>query len=116
MVSSATAPASIIYIQGRPVEVMLNGVKMGGKFPPDARATSCLCRSRFVKDFIFLSRQEMPLSFYTLPAECDYAGLKQKVGERKAIVKRSAKEALGGWVKNDGDDDFILGDLEPTGI
>jgi hypothetical protein len=114
--SGATAPASIIHIQGRPVEVILNGAKMGSKFPPEPRATSCLCRARIVKDFLILVRQEMPLLFSALPAECNYARLKQKVGEKKATVKRSVREALGGWVANEGDDEFIWGDLEPTGI
>lgn len=112
----ATAPASILCVPGRPIEVMLNGVKMGSKFPPDAGAASCLCRAQFAKDFLDVVRQEMPLLYNALPTECTYAGLKQHVGEQRGLVKQSVRQALGGWVVNNGDGEFILGNLVPTGI
>ncbi len=112
----ATAPASILYVPGRLTEVMFNGVKMGSRFPPDARATSCLCRVRFAKDFLDIVRQEMPLLYSTLPTGCTYAGLKQHVGEQRRLVKQSVRKALGGWIVNDGDGEFILGNLVPGGV
>lgn len=112
----ATAPASILYVPGRLTEVIFNGVKMGSRFPPDARATSCLCRARFAKDFLGIVCQEMPLLYSALPTECTYAGLKQHVGEQRRLVKQSVRKALGGWIVNDGDGEFILGDLVSTGV
>src|SRR5579859_3627677 len=35
--SGATASTSVIFVSGRPSEVMLGGVRMGSKFPPTCR-------------------------------------------------------------------------------
>ena len=114
--SNTTAPASIIHVQRRPVEVLLNGARMGSKFPPENRSTSSLCRARFVSDFLILLRQEMPALFSSLPADCNYTELKRRVGEERATVKHSVTETLRGWVANGGDGEFILRDSESTAI
>jgi hypothetical protein len=108
--TSATALTSVIYVQGRPTEVMLGGVKMGSRFPPSPRGASCLCRARMGQDFFdFLHRETSRLLHLELTPNCTYAELKRKVGKRTEPLRRSVKEALGQWITDDSDGDFTLG-------
>jgi len=103
---NATAVTSITYVQGRPTEVVLGGVKMGNKFPPSRlQAASCLSRARMGLDFLKIVPQYYrPQLFPSTSGPCTYATLKDTVGRETRVVKTAIKEALGGWVDNDGDD------------
>jgi hypothetical protein len=66
------------------------------------------------KDFLEIVGREKGLSVYIeLPEDSTYAQLK-RAGGRMQSVKRAVREALGGWITNDGDEDFILESLLPT--
>ena len=112
--SNATAPASVIHVHGCPTEVMINGVRMGSKFPPNVRGSSPLCRARMGNDFLEILRREKSLSMDTqLPKNSTYAQLK-RLGAGMRVVKRTVQEKLGGWVTNEGDEDFVVESLLPT--
>jgi hypothetical protein len=106
---SATASTSVVHVHGRPTEAILGGVIMGSRFPPTLRGASYLCRARMAQDFIDAVRLGTPpLLSLDMSAERTYAELKWKVGEQLASVKLYARNALGGWAKNDGDGEFTL--------
>ena len=108
--TSTTAPASVVYVDGRQTEVLLNGVKMGSPFPPNMRGTSHLCRARMAQDiFELIHRNKLELPHSDPFAKCTtYGQLKWRLGERAEPVKHSAREALGYWTTNETDDDFKL--------
>jgi hypothetical protein len=59
-------------------------------------------------DFLEIVRWEKGLSKDTqLPENRTYAQLK-RLGGRMRVVKRTVHEKLGGWVTNEGDDDFVV--------
>jgi len=108
--TSPTCPTAIIHVQGRPPEAILGGVKMGSKFPPNARGASCLCRARMAEDFVQLlyARRSTLLSRFS--SEVTYAGLKRSIGRRSEQFKNSVKQGLGGWVSGHVDSDFTVAD------
>jgi Adenosine-deaminase (editase) domain len=100
--NTVTALPSIVYVQGRPVEVILGGVKMGSQFPPVIRGESYLSRRRIAQDFIHVvSHSGSCLLDWKLSPTCTYGELKEKVGKKAESVKHSARQALGRWIRND---------------
>lgn len=112
---STTAPASIVYVNGRQSEVLLNGVKMGSAFPPNMRGTSYLCRVRMAQDISeLISHGKLEFPDRDQLAKCTtYALLKRQLGRRSEHVKHSAREALGHWTTNETDGDFTLAAVHP---
>jgi tRNA-specific adenosine deaminase 1 len=105
----ATASSSVIYVVGRPNEAILGGIKMGSAFPPSVRGASSLCRARMAQDFFdFISRGSTRLLFLELLPKCTYAEIKRKAGNRTEPVKRSVREAFGGWETNETDSEFTI--------
>jgi hypothetical protein len=113
--TSATAPASVVYVEGRPSEVLLNGVKMGSPFPPKMRGSSYLCRVRLAQDICdLISREKLKFPDSDQSAKCNtYALLKRQLGRRSELVKHSAREALGHWTTNETDGGFMLAAVRP---
>ena len=113
--TSTTAPASVVYVDGRQSEVLLNGVKMGSSFPPNMRGSSYLCRVRMVQDISeLISREKLKFPDSDHLAKCNtYALLKRQLGRRSELVKHSAREALGHWATNEDDRDFMLAVMHP---
>jgi len=106
--TSVTAQTSIIYVHGRPTEVMLGGIKMGSRFPPDVRGASYLSRARIGQDFFDIICSGRWRLHWELCRECTYRELKREAGKRTASVKLVAKEALGWWIMTDPDVEFML--------
>jgi len=83
---------------------------MGSSFPPTSlRTASILCRANMVSDFMqLISRNRewfQDLEFEDLKT---YAQFKSSSGKKKEIVKMSARQVLGTWRMNDGDENFTL--------
>ena len=108
--TSPTCPTSIIHVQGRPPEAIQGGVKMGSKFPPNARDASCLCRARMAEDFVQLLYAGRSTVLSSCSSEATYAGLKRSIGRRSEQFKNSVKQGLGGWVSGHIDSDFTVAD------
>lgn len=106
----ATASTSIIFVDRRPLEVILGGIKMGSPFPPSVRGASYLCRATMGQDFLNLIAREAAIRppLKELFPKCTYGALKEKMAVRAQPVKCAAREALGHWERNEGDDDIIL--------
>lgn len=95
--TTPTASASIISVQGRPAETILGGVKMGSKFPPNARGASCLSRARMAEDFVRLLYDGTSTLESELSSETTYGELKRRVGKRSERFRSSVKQGLGEW-------------------
>lgn len=106
----ATAGTSIIYVDGRQVEVLVGGVKMGRKFPPNSLGASSLCRACIAKDFFSVITKTPQFEGPTLElsANCTYSDLKRAVCKEAKPVKDTVREALGGWTTNAGDGEFTV--------
>jgi len=108
--TSPTAPTTIIHVQGRPPEAILGGVKMGSKFPPNARGASCLCRARMSEDFVHLLYVGRSTLVSKFSSEVTYAGLKRSIGKRSEQFRNSVKLGLGEWVSGHIDSEFTVAD------
>ena len=84
---------------------------MGSKFPPRPRGASYLCRARMAQDFlntVHIGNHPLLSVSLSRSAGSTYSEMKAVVGGSTAAVKRSARNALGGWATNDGDGEFTL--------
>jgi Adenosine-deaminase (editase) domain len=107
--SSTTCSSCLIHVPGRRTEVLINGVKMGSRFPPTLKGASCVCRAMIAQAFVDLAIRRISIfPFAELSPRCSYASLKEAAIGWADTVKPRVREGLGGWTSNERDNDFTV--------
>ena len=101
----AASNLSAVYVEGGPVEVLINGTMQGRKMG-DIRGASGLSRRRMWSDVArVLQNLDTPMASYTT-----YAQFKEQspLAERQAAKSTARSLALRGWQRNGGDEGWTL--------
>jgi len=95
-------------------ETLIGGVLQGRK-QFDPRGASKICRRQMWRAVVDLAALCGLAGLEVIAVKGSYGSLKERsdiLKERRAIKSEATAEALGGWIRNCGDDGFQLEDID----